>query len=170
MGKCEWKNLEIDNLPPDILTGDYEFEYDSDFWTKSTEDVLEILRKIQLPSFYYRYRKQEEEPLIVKSGGTWVAYWKSVDYLCTNPDHFKLILKENWQDDIEINSTDYWKPFSEIELTDEIAKLRPMVIDCESIEKLYAIENNIAITDQYKDPVKDYRLANPHELQEAPGC
>ncbi len=115
-------------------------------------------------------RKPEEEPLIVKSGGTWVAHWKDVDYLCTNPDHFKLILKENWQDDIEINSTDYWKPFSEIELTDDIAKLRPMVIDCKFIEKLYAIENNIAITDQYKDPVEDYRLATPHELQEAPGC
>lgn len=58
----EWKELKIDDLPSDILTGGYEWEIDADFWSVSYEPIMEILRKAQLPSFYYRYRKPEPKP------------------------------------------------------------------------------------------------------------
>jgi len=149
MEKCEWKDRELwqcdkrpfpDNIP---LT---EWDY--------------------CPFCGADIRKPEEKPLIVASGGTWVARWKDVDYLC--------IAQKSVYESEDIFNLGYnpihlhphlWKPFSAIELTDEIAKLRPMVIDCKIIEKLYAIENDTAITDQYKDPVSNYRLATAKELE-----
>lgn len=45
----EWKELDISNLPPDILVGDYEFEYVGKYssWHESA---------------VYRYRKPEPLP------------------------------------------------------------------------------------------------------------
>lgn len=72
------------------------------------------------------------EPLIVKSGGTWVASWDGVDYLWAtdlqlyNPlNSFKMCIQVN-------NTHDKWLSFTGsnpdiTELTDEIAKLRPIV-------------------------------------------
>ena len=58
----EWKELEIDNLPPDILTGDYEFElkangvYSSVLKNYRTEIVVLGFLK---DGSQYRYRKPE---------------------------------------------------------------------------------------------------------------
>ena len=119
-------------------------------------------------------RKPEpEKPLIVRSGGTWVAHFEGVDYLC--------ILPENLENELRVkNDFDYciikgkyhskWIPFSEITLTDEIAKLRPMVISRsikdESV-KLYGIEGDGIILVRHVTDKSRYRLATPKELQEA---
>ena len=58
----EWKELEIDNLPPDILTGDYEFLYKLDHldWDKSDVGRLTMLNNLMNPyGLKYRYRKPE---------------------------------------------------------------------------------------------------------------
>ena len=60
----EWKELKIDNLPPDILTGDYEFMFlsDDDGWEPSGYNgrAIHILRfLIEKDGQNYRYRKPE---------------------------------------------------------------------------------------------------------------
>ena len=60
----EWKELEIGNLPPDILTGDYEFEFlsDDDGWELSGYNgkAIHILKfLIEEEGQDYRYRKPE---------------------------------------------------------------------------------------------------------------
>ena len=43
----EWKELKTDNLPPDILTGDYEFEYNDCYpdseWGKSSKNGVHVI-------------------------------------------------------------------------------------------------------------------------------
>lgn len=61
----EWKELEIDNLPPDILTGDYEFRNESRRHNVNTS-VLKILdclmkkRSGDLGIVGYDYRRREK--------------------------------------------------------------------------------------------------------------
>ncbi len=66
---------------------------------------------------------------IEQSGGTYVAEYDGVDYMCFNPetdngvwsiDKF-LIQKKHG------NLLMSWKPIKDIKITDEIAKLRPMM-------------------------------------------
>ncbi len=63
----EWKELEIDNLPPDILVGGYEFEYFNNEYKEwrldpHSHDVISILRVIIKNKIPYRYRKPEPKP------------------------------------------------------------------------------------------------------------
>ena len=61
----EWKDLEIDYLPKDILTGDYEFEVlDVTSWQPSIypDDPCNILRQIFENIIDYRYRYRKPEP------------------------------------------------------------------------------------------------------------
>ena len=53
MKENEWKELEIGNLPPDILVGDYEFEY--------VAEGCPIIRIIDglMERETYRYRKRQ---------------------------------------------------------------------------------------------------------------
>jgi hypothetical protein len=85
----EWKELKIDDLPPGILTGDYEFgEYDtpSDIYIPSTLTVLRILSNMISVGFIYYYRKPEpKQPSheeIMKNG----LYWQ-----CDNSDYWRKI-------------------------------------------------------------------------------
>ena len=67
----EWKELKIDNLPPDILTGDYEFNYGDKYSGEKGNFELdarsEIKRRVSIlgayinknESSYVRYRKPE---------------------------------------------------------------------------------------------------------------
>ena len=48
----DWNELQIDNLPPDILTGDYEFED-----RVKTCDRLSILEAV-LNGYNIRYRRK----------------------------------------------------------------------------------------------------------------
>lgn len=60
----EWKELEKDNLPPDILTGDYEFEKqaprDSEYRKiGSTITGIDILSAYVIHGVNVRYRKRQ---------------------------------------------------------------------------------------------------------------
>ena len=59
----EWKELEIDNLPSDILTGDYEWEYDSlDIgWIllENAKSIEVLVDRLKHSLDKYRYRKPE---------------------------------------------------------------------------------------------------------------
>jgi hypothetical protein len=61
-----WQPLEVDNLPSDILTGDYEFQSlnfvidDENYYEKTDERAIDLL--VWLKSGQkYRYRKRQEE-------------------------------------------------------------------------------------------------------------
>ena len=137
-------------------------------------------------------RKPEEKYLIVKSGGTWVAHWKGVDYLMMSP---------YWEDDSgflpeerviqcfkvafieDFGTTEryrkLWKSFTgenpDIkELTDEIAKLRPMIRYKVSsfTYKLWGVNEKHCILSDLNDSISwrfidKCRLATAHELREA---
>ncbi len=76
----EWKELEKDSLPPDILTGGYEF---SDYDTPTHQHiptslvVLDILNNILLCRFRYYYRKPE--PKQPSHSEIWNKCWKNGD-------------------------------------------------------------------------------------------
>lgn len=81
----KWKNLEIDNLPPDILTGGYEFSNAGNDRIVGT-NIIEILEySLRGTSFTYDYRKPEpKQPTheqIMKP-----KYWQ-----CDNPDYWRMI-------------------------------------------------------------------------------
>jgi hypothetical protein len=75
-------------------------------------------------------RKPEPQVIIKKSGETWVALYDGVDYLCVlAPEMIKeSYIEQNFKNDVTSESGTFWDRFDEIEITDEIAKLRPMVI------------------------------------------
>lgn len=113
----------------------------------------------------------EPEVIIKKSGGTWVARYDGVDYLYTKDD-----TKEPY---FLTTSTKVprreWQTISEIEITDDIAKLRPMVMILDNgyencIEKLIAVDpseeffKHITIS---CDCFKYVRLATVSDLEES---
>jgi len=118
------------------------------------------------------------EPLIVKSGETWVAYDKGKDFLCVTKE-----LNGNMPCFISGQSgftkDSGWKSFTGpnrdiTELTDEIAKWRPMVMcgdDKDIICKLYGIteDRRIISLNKYNCivPWRTVSLATAHELQES---
>ena len=123
-------------------------------------------------------RKPEEKPLIVKSGGTWVVYWE-VNYLCVKPVHYDDVLQWNNLDEIIKENPQHWKSFTGenpdiTELTDEIAKLRPMIRYKVSsfTYKLWGVNEKHCILSDLNDSISwrfidKCRLATAHELQEA---
>ena len=118
------------------------------------------------------------EPLIVKSGGTYVAHCDGINYLCLSPGGFDIKTYNKRDDIIEVLKWEGFKPFSEIEkegLTDEIAKLRPMIhiqdkTDLQKdIRKLTYIDKSLIqckAVIYFKENIR-IRLATPHELQES---
>lgn len=73
---------------------------------------------------------RDNQPTIIKSGDTWVAEYDGVDYLCFDNDfgNKKSSTGSIREDFIKDVANGIWKPISEIEITDEIARLRPMII------------------------------------------
>lgn len=69
----EWKVLDINNLPPDILVGDYEFQWyctldnkwRADTTVMTAIQVLTNINNRSLPNAHankHRYRKRQPEP------------------------------------------------------------------------------------------------------------
>jgi hypothetical protein len=81
----------------------------------------------------------EPEPAITikKSGETWVARYDDVDYLFKGINAGMPSLLN------EIGCVlDSWRPILSITITDEIAKLRPMVVWYDDVVKLVSVEKN----------------------------
>ena len=62
--KCEWKELNISNIPGDFLIGDYEFEYLSNgHWLRNKRIEVEYKEERGVTLYNatakYRYRKAE---------------------------------------------------------------------------------------------------------------
>ena len=56
----DWKELKKDNLPPDILTGDYEFQYFSiDVWLDENGSYLDLVSDL-INGAKFRYRKKQK--------------------------------------------------------------------------------------------------------------
>ncbi len=127
-------------------------------------------------------KPEPAEPLIERSGKTWVAYWEGVDYLLMDAeldyaDYPKLLYGPKAQEIIK----PIWKSFTGenpdiTELTDEIAKLRPMVVSERlGLEKLYGVESppkeypkaeSTYHTNKNAASSCYYHLATAHELKE----
>jgi hypothetical protein len=129
MNKCGWENGKFD--PCDAMG----------FSLHHNLIVYKMDRhKIEIPgiSTSLRYcpccgadiKKPEPQVIIKKSCETWVARYDGVDYLCFD----ELIGNKQLPDNETVTSQflktigTVWKPISEIEITDEIAKRRPMVV------------------------------------------
>jgi hypothetical protein len=86
----EWKELEINNLPPDILTGDYEWEVLNDGkWCASKErrdrNIYSFLEWCSNCNLLYRYRKPEpkqptHEEIISKWWRSGEEWYKVISY------------------------------------------------------------------------------------------
>ncbi len=102
-------------------------------------------------------RKPEPEVIIKKSGGTWVKRENGIDLLwtCHTDGH-------------ESMNPDNWKPISEIEITDNIALLRPMVINRsnQTLEKLLGVIKGDLHMAYYIKPLKNdqWELATVSDL------
>lgn len=117
MNKCEWKDGEF--VPCDA----FDPSAHDDGTMKYHPHCNSCGKSISKP--------EPPEPLIVKSGDTWVAEYKSINYLMTHHNLAKSLDRDQSYSEgffRDHKQQGYWKPFSEIELTDEIAKLRPLVI------------------------------------------
>ena len=124
--------------------------------------------------FYIKCYKPAE-PLIVRSGETWVAHWEGVDYLCVNPE---LYPDDRIKRPIDFSGCN-WKSFTGpnpdiTELDDTLAKLRPIVkaygttgklIFVDGIDSAWVIEDESGNARIYS--VHIWRLATAEELQEA---
>lgn len=158
--KCQWKDgvfkgcnvilCKIEGNDPDFLK-DHKYKLslnDEDYtWTFCPYCGADI-------------HKPKPEPIIKKSGDTCVARFKGIDYLWTaqsklNIDHEIGLIKETG---LFSNS---WKPISEIEITDTIARLWPMVKFKTSknmrVYPCYAVKDNEILIDI--DGVPDWYLA-----------
>ncbi len=75
--------------------------------------------------------KTPANPIVIISGKTFVGYYNNINYFCIRPKYWLKLLKDYPEFEHPeagyFNAADFWKPFSQIELTDEIAILRPMV-------------------------------------------
>lgn len=87
----------------------------------------------------------EPSVIICKSGETWVAQSDGVDYLWMHKSPIKIEFYDKLNFELDLKAK-LWKPISDIEITDKIAKLRPMVVckcTCNSIFKLYGVSDEI---------------------------
>lgn len=84
----EWLTLDINNLPPDILVGDYEFECrgqdNDDEWIKSENDLFTTLSILKSGRSFleYRYRKrQPAEPVQPSHEEIMTLWWMVSEFV-----------------------------------------------------------------------------------------
>jgi hypothetical protein len=194
MNKCNWKEVLVDGEPEKYVKTGLRFfpcdKFDGRFLEKDLPDDIDSAN-------YCLYcqtdiRKPEEKPLIVKSGETWVAEWKGINYLCIAPNYddiegkmpkwnieqcFRVAFIEDYSTSAEYRNA--WKSFTGdnpdiTELTDEIAKSRPMVYVVKDyfqdfFSKLWGVDSD-GSSIYYNCGVhamhRNCRLATAKELQE----
>ena len=160
MDKCEWEGGKFKGCKGHKGTlGDYQID----------DALLKVCSAVYTVQFCpwcgADIRKPEPRIIIKKSGETFVALVNGTDWLCVDPEEGK---------DYEIHPFDIsvslrWNLISEIErngLADEIAKLRPMVKDGDSLETLLAVYEGTFVTDEDRTSDMTYRLATVSDLED----
>ncbi len=188
MDKCEWKDGKFEGCSPmgcQLNRDGWKFNYyeDDNMTAICAHDYVYFF----CPFCGANIRKPElEKPLIVKSGGTYVAYWKGIDYLWTGKEGkikieltigcIPVLCSEAFSGRVAPG----WKSFTGenpdiTELTDELALLRPMVGATVKVSQfmyiLWGVKNGYGIF-EHDDSVlwictDNCRLATAHELQGA---
>jgi hypothetical protein len=182
--KCEWKNNEFSGCGKLNKFGDYsQFGSGIYFYDNTYSHRIDFC-----PFCGADIRKPEPaEPLIVKSGETWVAHWEGVDYLCTDPTFWEktgiqVYRQTDKKGEQYIKISNYWKSFTGpnpdiTELTDDIACLRPMIVidhfstPCKLLAKIDGLDFPYVVYDpQWENGLDKWaepRLATAKELEEA---
>ena len=166
--KCEWKDgkfVGCDRFDP-VRGAAIQLENEQRrIYCKSCETLID--------------KPEPAEPLIVKSGGTWIYFAEGINYICIDPHIYTKSRPLNLND--FYSEIIHWKSFTGpnpdiTELTDEIAKLRPIVrntilIDC--LYTLYGVTCGMGIVTGLEKPdllrwieMDHCRLATAQELQE----
>lgn len=92
-------------------------------------------------------KSEPDNPIIVQSGNTWVAEYDGEDYLAVdgietfNEIESDLRRREVFEEDLHLDDG-MWKLFSEIEITDDIAKLRCKIVCNKDKATLYGVDGN----------------------------
>ena len=125
---------------------------------------------------WYVWKRLPTEPLIVKSGGTWVWSIGGINYLWMGTEvEYRRNFATGYVAKTKIPLDTNWKPFTEITLTDEIAKLRPLVkfwdrVPDDVVGTLIGVHSSqfeVYYRDGGLDPWEHAELATPKEIQEA---
>ncbi len=119
MNKCEWKDGKFIACELWLKNRIHDFHH------YVREDVT------YCPFCGADIRKPKQEVIIKRSGQTWVARYEGVDYLAINSSRFGCVGRMCMTDNEgvkELIEEGVIKPISEIEITDEIAKLRCLVM------------------------------------------
>jgi hypothetical protein len=176
--KCEWKDGKFEGCDA------YNLSYAMFMNSKSEVNGWSKHKKIGYDTYSNFHfcpfcgadiRKPEPpEPLIIRSGNTWVAHFEGIDYLWTfRAKSTPPIFWDKGAHRIDRG----WKSFTGenpdiTELTDEIALLRPMVKDASEILMLiYSQGADLQITMNQKNGVDLFEtagclLATYHDLKE----
>lgn len=174
MSKCEWRNGKLHFCEKFVSETETNYQV--------RDRIAKAVHKGSM-SFICHYcdadvcSPEPESPIIRKSGETWVSRYDGVDYMMINnttlySDVEDMVIdvthsdSDNWFDSCD------WLPISEIEITDDIAKLRPMVIEqCTGfgkIDKLLGLHPPWAVTieGRYRLEHGFVRLATVSDLEE----
>lgn len=163
MSKCKWNNGKFkpcDGFNGKISEGFYSTDgYDSPIkaFYKCKQCGADIT-------------KPEPIAIIKKSGETWVARYDGFDYLWTGANRSSApnFFVHNYS---HYGMVATWKPISEIEITDSIAVLRPMIMVDNKPEVLYGVVSDskypYLVYDGYATQVsKRCKLATVDDLED----
>lgn len=170
--KCEWNDGEFypceDLCYPIKRSSELVFSHKSGRISMNLEEITEQ-EYFFCPFCGADIRKPEPKVIIKKSGETFVARYNGVDYLWTkrsipwDSDETPLLFGTTTG-----NILAGWKPISEIEITDKIAKLRPMVVwgpNGKSMGVLCRVRQDGGLVFEYCNGyIRDGRLATVDNL------
>ena len=162
--KCEWKDGKFEACG---FMGSEIFENKHYELLNNSTIFIGDIEAYFCPFCGADIRKPEPEVIIRKSGGTWVALDDGADWIYCD-------INAPQEQPIFFNSSDQlvhgWAKISEIEITDEIAKLRPMVVHLPngSITKLAMVDDDrkIVTARGWSGDSDNFRLATVSDLEE----
>jgi hypothetical protein len=152
MKKCEWKDGKFypcDNFDPMGCV------------SRESDKIEMICHECKVSI--------EKQIRIKPSGKTFVGKCNGVDYLCHNPRWYFETLGLISEDRVILRYPDYWTSIDKIEsegITDEIAMLRPIMIDDETntLYTLWGYDVGFCVTGNGCIPAEELRIARVGDL------
>ncbi len=159
------KKTTLPHSKPEQWHTQYYAEYLEILLAEKQQEIERLNGDIRKP--------EQEEPIIKRSGETWVARYEGVDYLWIGD---QIDASPTFPHDLVGNKGGmWWKPFSEIEINDETAQSCPMVVEANGkIKMLIAVfgtSHKYKVTaidpcDNHSDAWDDCRLATVDDLED----